>query len=334
MYPSDFADCGEPVRYTLLAALCWTRQAELVDGLVGYATVVERVFGEYAAAHQPVAPFRLTSTDPLIGEFEVVAAGMTADDPALLQGDDDLWVEVPAALGEGAWSAGDDVENCGCPGAHGRPEAAEPVQRDALVAGEITVAGAQAADGRAGGGGVGVDADAGAGQLPGEGGHRGAETVQGPAERAGERGHRDRDAGGTGGHGDGGQRGFQHGRVRWRLLWRQRAPVGGSCGRAEQFGGVKVEDLAQSFEEPQGHVVVIGDAPRPGWRAAGGRGKRGELPRAAAAWCTTSHNLVPAAAASAAWTGECGDPAEALRWPESCCPTGIGCSVQTIPTSP
>ena len=34
MYPSDFADCPEPVRYTLLAALCWTRQAELVDGLV------------------------------------------------------------------------------------------------------------------------------------------------------------------------------------------------------------------------------------------------------------------------------------------------------------
>src|SRR5208282_3728345 len=34
MYPSDFADCPEPVRYTLLAALCWTRQAEIVDGLV------------------------------------------------------------------------------------------------------------------------------------------------------------------------------------------------------------------------------------------------------------------------------------------------------------
>ncbi|WP_214324874.1 Tn3 family transposase [Nonomuraea sediminis] len=35
MYPSDFEDSSEPVRYTLLAALCWTRQAELVDGLVG-----------------------------------------------------------------------------------------------------------------------------------------------------------------------------------------------------------------------------------------------------------------------------------------------------------
>jgi hypothetical protein len=34
MYPSDSTDCGKPVRYTLLAALCWTRQAELVDGLV------------------------------------------------------------------------------------------------------------------------------------------------------------------------------------------------------------------------------------------------------------------------------------------------------------
>ena len=45
----------------------------------------------------------------VIGEFEVVAAGMTADDPALLQGDDDLWVEVPVALGEGAWSAPADI---------------------------------------------------------------------------------------------------------------------------------------------------------------------------------------------------------------------------------
>lgn len=34
MYPSDFQACPENVRYTLLAALCWTRQAELVDGLV------------------------------------------------------------------------------------------------------------------------------------------------------------------------------------------------------------------------------------------------------------------------------------------------------------
>jgi tetratricopeptide (TPR) repeat protein len=34
MFPSDFEECGEPVRYTLLATLCWTRQSELVDGLV------------------------------------------------------------------------------------------------------------------------------------------------------------------------------------------------------------------------------------------------------------------------------------------------------------
>jgi hypothetical protein len=65
------------------------------------------------------------------------------------------------ALGEGAWIAGDDVEDSGCPGAQGRPEAAQPVQRGALVAGEVAVAGAQAADGRADGGGVGVDADPG-----------------------------------------------------------------------------------------------------------------------------------------------------------------------------
>lgn len=28
LFPSDFAECGEPVRYTLLAALCWSRQAD------------------------------------------------------------------------------------------------------------------------------------------------------------------------------------------------------------------------------------------------------------------------------------------------------------------
>jgi len=39
---------------------------------------------------------------------------MAADDPALLQCDDDRRVEVPVALGEGAWSAGDDVEDFGC----------------------------------------------------------------------------------------------------------------------------------------------------------------------------------------------------------------------------
>jgi hypothetical protein len=38
MHPSDFADRPEPVRYALLAALCWTRQAELVDGLVELLT--------------------------------------------------------------------------------------------------------------------------------------------------------------------------------------------------------------------------------------------------------------------------------------------------------
>lgn len=39
MHPSDFADCPDPaVRYTLLAALCGIRQAELVDGLVELLT--------------------------------------------------------------------------------------------------------------------------------------------------------------------------------------------------------------------------------------------------------------------------------------------------------
>lgn len=35
MFPSDFSACDEPVRYTLLAALCWVRQAEITDELVG-----------------------------------------------------------------------------------------------------------------------------------------------------------------------------------------------------------------------------------------------------------------------------------------------------------
>jgi TnpA family transposase len=35
MFPSDFAACEPPVRYTLLAALCWVRQAEITDELVG-----------------------------------------------------------------------------------------------------------------------------------------------------------------------------------------------------------------------------------------------------------------------------------------------------------
>jgi hypothetical protein len=63
----------------------------------------------------------------VISEFEVVAAGMAADDPALLRGDGNLWVEVPVALGEGAWSAGDDLEDFGHLGVQGRPGAAELV---------------------------------------------------------------------------------------------------------------------------------------------------------------------------------------------------------------
>lgn len=31
MFPSDFAACTAPVRYTLLAALCFTRQSEITD---------------------------------------------------------------------------------------------------------------------------------------------------------------------------------------------------------------------------------------------------------------------------------------------------------------
>ncbi len=34
MYPSDFAAAPAPIRLTLLAALCWVRKAEMIDGLV------------------------------------------------------------------------------------------------------------------------------------------------------------------------------------------------------------------------------------------------------------------------------------------------------------
>jgi len=34
MFPSDFRACAEPVRLTLLATLCWTRQSEITDGCV------------------------------------------------------------------------------------------------------------------------------------------------------------------------------------------------------------------------------------------------------------------------------------------------------------
>jgi hypothetical protein len=34
MYPSDFAAAPEAIRLTLLAALCWVRKAEMIDGLV------------------------------------------------------------------------------------------------------------------------------------------------------------------------------------------------------------------------------------------------------------------------------------------------------------
>jgi hypothetical protein len=38
MFPSDYSECAAAVRYALLAALCWTRQAEITDGLVELLT--------------------------------------------------------------------------------------------------------------------------------------------------------------------------------------------------------------------------------------------------------------------------------------------------------
>jgi hypothetical protein len=52
MFPSDFSGCAAAVRYTLLAALCWTRQAEITDGLVELLTGLIHRIG--ARAERPV----------------------------------------------------------------------------------------------------------------------------------------------------------------------------------------------------------------------------------------------------------------------------------------
>jgi Tn3 transposase DDE domain len=80
------------------------------------------------------------------------------------------------------------------------------VQRGALFVGQVPVAGPQPPQGRAGGCGVGVDADPGAGQVFGEGGQRGVQPFQGPAERVSQRGRGDRGSGLPAGRGHGGQR--------------------------------------------------------------------------------------------------------------------------------
>lgn len=63
-YPSHFQAMAQPVRLTLLAALCWQRAAEITDGLVDLlillvhrinARAESRVEGEMVADLRPVA---------------------------------------------------------------------------------------------------------------------------------------------------------------------------------------------------------------------------------------------------------------------------------------
>jgi hypothetical protein len=68
MYPSDFTDCPDPVRYMLLAALCWTPQAELVDGLAETAVKASASSGAQDMTS------RITSGSSTRGSMAVVRA--------------------------------------------------------------------------------------------------------------------------------------------------------------------------------------------------------------------------------------------------------------------
>jgi len=105
------------------------------------------------------------------------------------------------------------VEHLGGVRVQRRGRVAEPVQRGALFVGQVPVAGTQPPQGRAGGCGVGVDADPGAGQVFGEGGQRGGQPFQGPAERVSQCRRGDRGSGVPAGPGHGGQRGLQDGLI-------------------------------------------------------------------------------------------------------------------------
>ena len=79
MYPSDFADCPPAVRHTLLPALCWSRQAELVDGLVELliglihrinARAEQRVEKELIGAVYPVVPGGVKTLSALARELK------------------------------------------------------------------------------------------------------------------------------------------------------------------------------------------------------------------------------------------------------------------------
>ncbi|GGM73997.1 hypothetical protein GCM10012275_50880 [Longimycelium tulufanense] len=82
MYPSDFADCPEPVRYTLLATLCWVRQAEIIDALVGL--LIDLVWRINARAERRVEKELIGSLSSVPGKKTIYVKMLTAvlDRPA------------------------------------------------------------------------------------------------------------------------------------------------------------------------------------------------------------------------------------------------------------
>ncbi|MEV5561072.1 hypothetical protein AB0L44_46185 [Nonomuraea wenchangensis] len=100
MYPSDFAAAPEAIRWTLLAALCWVRKCEMVDGLVELLIqlvqkismradkkVENEIVGEFRRAHGKhgilarLAQAALELPEELVRKaiYPVVGAGTLAD---------------------------------------------------------------------------------------------------------------------------------------------------------------------------------------------------------------------------------------------------------------
>jgi TnpA family transposase len=94
MFPSDFAACPEPVRYTLLAALCWVRQSEITDALVGL--LVDLVARINARAEKRVERELLSDLPPVPGKknifLKLVTASLAHPDEQVR---DAVWTAVP-----------------------------------------------------------------------------------------------------------------------------------------------------------------------------------------------------------------------------------------------
>jgi TnpA family transposase len=94
MFPSDFAACEPPVRYTLLAALCWVRQAEITDALVGL--LVDLVHRINARAERRVEKELLADLSSVPGKkgifLKICTAALEHPDDVVR---DAVWTVVP-----------------------------------------------------------------------------------------------------------------------------------------------------------------------------------------------------------------------------------------------